>query len=43
VLVRARRGPPSVGEAPPLVLHKPEGGYTEAAESVLRHAAALDF
>lgn len=43
VLVRARRGPPSVGESPPLVLHRPEGGYTEAAEAVLRHAAALDF
>lgn len=43
VLVRARRGPPSVGESPPLVLHTPEGGYTEAAEAILRHAAALDF
>jgi tRNA1(Val) A37 N6-methylase TrmN6 len=43
VLVRARRGPPSVSESPPLVLHNPEGGYTEAAEAVLRHAAALDF
>jgi tRNA1(Val) A37 N6-methylase TrmN6 len=43
VLVRARRGPPSVGESPPLTLHKPEGGYTEAAEAILRHAAALDF
>lgn len=43
VLVRARRGPPSVSESPPLTLHKPEGGYTEAAEAVLRHAAALDF
>jgi tRNA1(Val) A37 N6-methylase TrmN6 len=43
VLVRARRGPPSVGESPPLTLHRPEGGYTEAAEAILRHAAALDF
>ena len=44
VLVRARRSEaPSVTESPPLVLHKPEGGYTEAAESILRHAAALDF
>jgi tRNA1(Val) A37 N6-methylase TrmN6 len=43
VLVRARRGPPSVNESAPLVLHNPEGGYTEAAELVLRHAAALDF
>jgi len=43
VLVRARRGPPSVSESPPLVLHNPEGGYTEAAEAILRHAGALDF
>jgi tRNA1(Val) A37 N6-methylase TrmN6 len=44
VLVRARQGEaPSVTESPPLVLHKPEGGYTEAAEAILRHAAALDF
>jgi tRNA1(Val) A37 N6-methylase TrmN6 len=43
VLVRARRGPPSVSESPALVLHPPEGGYTEAAEAILRHVAALDF
>jgi tRNA1(Val) A37 N6-methylase TrmN6 len=43
VLVRARRGTPSVSESPPLILHNPEGGYTEAAEAILRHAAALDF
>jgi tRNA1(Val) A37 N6-methylase TrmN6 len=43
VLVRARRGSPSVTESPPLTLHRPEGGYTEAAEAILRHAAALDF
>jgi tRNA1(Val) A37 N6-methylase TrmN6 len=43
VLVRARRGPPSVSESPALVLHHAEGGYTEAAEAILRHAAALDF
>jgi tRNA1(Val) A37 N6-methylase TrmN6 len=43
VLVRARRGPPSVSESPPLTLHNPEGGYTAAAEAILRHAAALDF
>jgi tRNA1(Val) A37 N6-methylase TrmN6 len=44
VLVRARRSEaPSVTESPPLVLHKPEGGYTEAAEAILRHAASLDF
>lgn len=29
--------------APGLVLHQPDGRFTEAAESVLRHAAALAF
>jgi tRNA1(Val) A37 N6-methylase TrmN6 len=44
ILVRARRSEaPSVTESSPLVLHRPEGGYTEAAEAILRHAAALDF
>lgn len=44
VLVRARRGEaPSIAESPPLVLHRPEGGYTEATEAILRHAAPLDF
>jgi tRNA1(Val) A37 N6-methylase TrmN6 len=44
VLVRAcATTTPSVTEAPPLVLHRPEGGYTEAAEAILRHAAPLDF
>ena len=44
VLVRARRVPtPSRTESPPLVLHRPEGGYSAAAEAILRGAAALDF
>lgn len=44
VLVRARRSEaPSIAQSPPLVLHGPEGGYTEAAEAILRHAAPLDF
>jgi tRNA1(Val) A37 N6-methylase TrmN6 len=44
VLVQARLAAmPSVTESPPLTLHPPHGGYTEAAEAVLRHAAALDF
>jgi tRNA1(Val) A37 N6-methylase TrmN6 len=44
VLVRARAtATPSVTESAPLVLHRPEGGYTEAAEAILRHAAPLDF
>jgi tRNA1(Val) A37 N6-methylase TrmN6 len=44
VLIRARR---SVElrwqELEPFVLHPPEGGYTPAAEAVLRHAAPLAF
>lgn len=44
VLIRARRAQmPSVTQSPPLVLHRPEGGYSAAAEAILRHAAALDF
>ena len=44
VLVRARATrTPSVTESPSLVLHRPEGGYTEAAEAILRHAVPLDF
>jgi tRNA1(Val) A37 N6-methylase TrmN6 len=44
VLIRARRaGSLQRIETPPLVLHQPEGGYTEAAEAVLRHAAPLAF
>ncbi|MBS0549881.1 MAG: methyltransferase [Proteobacteria bacterium] len=44
VLIRARRSArPSRREAAPLVLHPPDGGYTEAAETVLRHAASLAF
>jgi tRNA1(Val) A37 N6-methylase TrmN6 len=44
VLVRARRhGGLSRHESPPLVLHGPSGGYTAAAEAILRHAAPLAF
>ena len=43
VLVRARRGSPSRRDAAPLVLHRTEGGYTDAAEAILRHAAPLAF
>jgi tRNA1(Val) A37 N6-methylase TrmN6 len=44
VLVRARRAKTLTRRiAPPLVLHRTEGGYTEAAESILRHAASLAF
>jgi tRNA1(Val) A37 N6-methylase TrmN6 len=44
VLIRARPAQTqSVTPSPPLVLHRPDGGYTEAAEAILRHAAALDF
>ena len=42
--MRARRaGALQRVESPPLVLHRPEGGYTDAAEAVLRHAAPLAF
>jgi len=42
VIVRAHRAStPTRRESPPLVLHRTEGGYTEAAEAILRHAAAL--
>ena len=44
VLIRARRASALLRiESPPLVLHRPEGGYTDAAEAVLRHAAPLAF
>lgn len=44
VLVRARKAHlPARREAPPLVLHRPGGGYTDEAEAVLRHAAPLAF
>jgi tRNA1(Val) A37 N6-methylase TrmN6 len=44
VLVRARKGVATPTRlAPGLVLHDADGRYTEAAESVLRHGAALPF
>ena len=44
VLIRARRADTLQRiESPPLMLHRPEGGYTDAAEAVLRHAAPLAF
>ncbi len=44
VIVQARRAPTKIlREASPLVLHRAEGGYTEAAEAILRHAASLAF
>jgi tRNA1(Val) A37 N6-methylase TrmN6 len=44
VLVRARRSATAQRrEAPPLVLHRPDGRYTDAAEAILRHAAPLAF
>jgi tRNA1(Val) A37 N6-methylase TrmN6 len=42
VLVRARKSVATpLRLAPGLVLHEPGGGYTAAAEDILRHAAAL--
>jgi tRNA1(Val) A37 N6-methylase TrmN6 len=44
VLVRARRSTEARRrEAAPFVLHRPGGGYTDAAEAVLRGAAPLAF
>ena len=44
ILLRARRSRTlRRHESQPFVLHPPEGGYTPAAESVLRHAAPLAF
>jgi tRNA1(Val) A37 N6-methylase TrmN6 len=44
VLVRARQASrPVRREVPPLLLHRPGGGYTDEAEAVLRHAAPLAF
>ena len=42
VLVRARRSAALRRRiSPPLVLHRPEGGYTDQAETILRHGASL--
>jgi tRNA1(Val) A37 N6-methylase TrmN6 len=44
VLLRARRSSTLARHtSPPLVLHRPEGGYTDDAEAILRHAAPLAF
>ena len=44
VLLRARRADaPRRYDAPPLVLHQPDGRYTDQAEAILRHAAPLAF
>lgn len=44
ILLRARRSSALARRiSPPLVLHRPEGGYTDDAEAILRHAAPLAF
>lgn len=44
VLVRARRADqPTRRYSPPLTLHRPDGGYTDEAEAILRRAAPLAF
>ncbi|MDB5489401.1 MAG: methyltransferase protein [Reyranella sp.] len=44
VLIRARRGKELQRQvAKPLVLHRPEGGYTDEAEAILRHGQPLAF
>jgi tRNA1(Val) A37 N6-methylase TrmN6 len=42
IIVQARKGAAAPTRLMPgLVLHGPDGRYTQAAEAVLRHAAAL--
>jgi tRNA1(Val) A37 N6-methylase TrmN6 len=42
IIIRARKdGLFFVSQNPPLTLHKPEGGYTDEAENILRHCGAL--
>jgi len=44
VLVRARRADGlRRHDAPPLILHRPDGGYTDEAEAILRHGLPLAF
>ena len=44
ILLRARRSNTLARRtSSPLVLHRPEGGYTRDAEAILRHAAPLAF
>lgn len=44
ILVRAHRAESlHRNESPPLVLHRPEGGYTDEAEAILRHGEPLAF
>ena len=43
VLIRARTGKAALHHSPALALHRPSGGYSDAAEAVLRHAAPLAF
>ena len=41
ILIQCRRGPPTRVDAPGLTLHTTTGGYTEAAEAILREGRAL--
>ena len=43
ILVRARSGARAQHESQPLLLHPPQGGYTDQAEAILRHAQPLAF
>jgi tRNA1(Val) A37 N6-methylase TrmN6 len=48
VLIRARRGSvlgaaSTVHNSPPLTLHRPEGGYTDEAEAILRNLGTIAF
>lgn len=44
IIVRGRKdGKNEVKSATPFILYKPAGGYSDAAEGVLRHARAIEF
>jgi len=45
ILMRARRRDDAivVESSTPLVLHRPDGGYTDEAEAILRHGQPLAF
>jgi tRNA1(Val) A37 N6-methylase TrmN6 len=44
VIIRAKKGGETVvKDCDPLVLHKPDGSYSETADNVLRHGVALQF
>jgi len=43
IIVRARKGASGTAKSAELILHAEDGRYTGEAESILRHAKAIDF